>query len=158
MTLKSQEEWSDLKHAYGDASDIPDLLHQLEKYPDEVGYQTEPYFTLWSSLCHQGDTYSASYHAVIEIVRLVKKEPTKATMSFFLLPTSIDESRRKSNGPPISEEIMRDYFEALSDLGMISDDLLRNSIKNKDMRNCLKTASKVGRESSKLLIVIQKNT
>jgi hypothetical protein len=60
--------WSELKHAYGFASDVPGLLSQLVAFPAEATYQDEPWFTLWSSLYHQGDIYPASFAAVPHIV------------------------------------------------------------------------------------------
>lgn len=59
--------WSELDHAYGKASDIPDLLRQLETIPNPDD-NSEPWLSLWSSLAHQGDIYSASFAAVPHIV------------------------------------------------------------------------------------------
>jgi hypothetical protein len=50
--------WADLTHAYGVASDIPELLRQLHSLPDSSG-ESEPWFNLWSALAHQGDVYPA---------------------------------------------------------------------------------------------------
>jgi hypothetical protein len=61
--------WHDLEHAYGSAGDIPDLLRQLPtaavRSPDG---EREPWFTLWSALCHQGDVYPASFAAFPHII------------------------------------------------------------------------------------------
>ncbi len=46
--------WSELKHAYGDASDIPDLLRQLDDLLSSDD-DSEPWFSIWSSLAHQSD-------------------------------------------------------------------------------------------------------
>ena len=48
LSLESPR-WSELEHAYGQASDIPPLLRQLQDLPGSVG-QSEPWFTLWGSL------------------------------------------------------------------------------------------------------------
>jgi hypothetical protein len=56
LSLESAN-WSELGHAYGSASDIPGLLAKLSAYPAKSGYDSEPFFSLWSALCHQGDTY-----------------------------------------------------------------------------------------------------
>lgn len=47
--------WSELTHAYGSASDTPALLRQLASLPRADG-DAEPWFSLWSSLAHQGGT------------------------------------------------------------------------------------------------------
>lgn len=52
-------DWSQLRHAYGPADDIPGLLARVE--PD----MRSPLWTdLWSRLCHQGTVYSASFAAL----------------------------------------------------------------------------------------------
>jgi hypothetical protein len=52
-------DWSQLRHAYGSAEDIPGLLARVE--PDV----RSPIWTdLWSRLCHQGTVYSASFAAL----------------------------------------------------------------------------------------------
>src|SRR5262245_2777864 len=61
-------EWRRLQHAYGPASDIPDLLRQLAANPCAKKSGDEPWHSLWSALCHQGDVYTASYAAVPHIV------------------------------------------------------------------------------------------
>lgn len=52
-------DWSQLRHAYGPADDVPRLLGQLDPNPD-----AEVWEQLWSRLCHQGEVYSASTAAL----------------------------------------------------------------------------------------------
>ena len=106
--------WKELDHAYGSAGDIPDLLKSLANYPDCTDHKNEPYFSLWSSLCHQGDVYTASYAAVPHIINLLLKEPNKANNDFFLLPTCIEVARAMGQGPEIPEFLKKGYFEALA--------------------------------------------
>ena len=63
--------WAALTHAYGEASDIPDLLSELAE-AETLGNETadEPMFTLWSSLCHQDNVYPASFAAVPHLVEI----------------------------------------------------------------------------------------
>jgi hypothetical protein len=82
MLLLQSPQWSELKHAYGSAKNIPALLQQLEGFPTSEG-TNEPWFTLWSSLCHQGDIYSASFAAVPHIVRVLASAPDRADSAFF---------------------------------------------------------------------------
>jgi len=111
--------WSELRHAYGEASDIPGLLSQLAGYPSEASYQDEPWFTLWSSLCHQGDVYPASFAAVPHIVRALAIDPARASMSYFLLPASI-EVARASGGITAPPSLENSYFKALAQLPMLA--------------------------------------
>ncbi len=111
--------WSELRHAYGVASDIPALLSQLTSYPNEASYQDEPWFTLWSSLCHQGDIYSASFAAVPHIVETLTADPSRASMSFFLLPASIEVARASSK-IVVPTSLANSYFAALAKLPMLA--------------------------------------
>ncbi len=52
-------DWSTLKHAYGNAEDVPALLTRLCPDPDASVWEE-----LWSRLCHQGSVYSASFAAL----------------------------------------------------------------------------------------------
>lgn len=109
--------WQTLSHAYGNAADIPDLLRQLARETGpKVGYDSEPWFTLWSSLCHQGDVFDASYAAVPIIVELAccSKEPID--FSFFQLPAAIEIARRNAKGPPVPTDFADDYSAAVSRL------------------------------------------
>jgi hypothetical protein len=69
--------WSELRHAYGTAENIPPLLSQLSDLPTDEA-DAEPWFTLWSSLAHQGEVYPASYAAVPHVVSVLASAPTKA--------------------------------------------------------------------------------
>ena len=105
--------WSKLQHAYGSAGDVPSLLRQLESFPSHNNYKDEPWFTLWSSLCHQGDIYSASFAAVPHILRIAASSPDRADYNFFLLPTSIEVARCADGEPfAIPDDLADGYFAA----------------------------------------------
>lgn len=110
LSLESND-WSQLTHAYGAANDIPELLAQLADYPPKTGFDSEPFFTLWSSLCHQGDTNTAAYAAVPHLLRLAEAEPERITYDFLLLPTSIEIARLTGRGPEIPP-FLKDAYEA----------------------------------------------
>jgi hypothetical protein len=105
--------WKDLEHAYGSARDIPPLLRLLLEFPPHTGDEAEPYFSLWSALCHQGDVYTASYAAVPHIVHALASNPARAHWDYFLLPTAIEIARSHGNGPAIPPELASDYRAAL---------------------------------------------
>lgn len=107
--------WAQLSHAYGPAADIPVLLQKLADFPANNDHRDEPWYTLWSSLCHQGDVYSASFAAVPHIVDAATKDPHRATYNYFLLPACIEIARVKKN-VPISTGLDSAYFQSLSDL------------------------------------------
>lgn len=132
--------WSELSHAHGRASpihsapstrsagggfggygtvpDIPSLLRQLEANP-RIGpgdARTEPWFSLWSALCHQGDIYTASYAAVPHLVRIAFTVNGVPDWQFFDLPTAIEIARATGKGPEIPPILVDSYFDALRQL------------------------------------------
>jgi len=113
MISLDDERWSILEHAHGTAENVPGLLRALAEFPEIEDFETEPYHSLWSALCHQGDVYSASYAAVPHIVAaLLMKEPTDAHESALLLVVCIEIARGK-DGPPMEEDLVEDYEAAL---------------------------------------------
>ncbi len=114
MLSLDSPKWSQLSHAYGSASDIPDLLRQLETMPSSEG-EKEPWFSIWSSLAHQGDVYSASFAAVPHVVRILAQAPKRADFSYFQFPAWVEICRQKKS-VPILQELETDYFSALQQL------------------------------------------
>jgi hypothetical protein len=106
--------WLELKHAYGAAGDIPPLLKQLEQVPSAKD-DAEPWFTLWSSLAHQGDVYSASFAAVPYVIKALASAPTKADHSYFQFPAWVEICRSKNN-VDIPHDLRSAYFESLAQL------------------------------------------
>jgi hypothetical protein len=106
--------WSELIHAYGAATNIPDLLRQLEAMPPYEG-ENEPWFSIWSALAHQGDVYSASFAAVPHVVRVLSEAPDKADFSYFQFPAWVEICRQKKS-VAIPGELEADYFAALRQL------------------------------------------
>jgi hypothetical protein len=117
MLALDDPRWSQLSHAYGDAADIPDLLRQLAiKTGPNENYRDEPWFSLWSSLCHQGDVYTASYVAVPHIVQIASEAKAPVHFSFFQLPAAIEVARKTGRGPGIPEAYTQDYYHAIARL------------------------------------------
>jgi hypothetical protein len=109
--------WSKLRHAYSDAADVPDLLRTLATSTGpKASYRDEPWFSLWSSLCHQGDVYTASYAALPYIVQIANQAREPVDFSFFQLPAAIEVARRTGRGPAIPEAYANDYHLAITQL------------------------------------------
>ena len=117
MLSLDSPKWSEFKHAYGDASDIPTLLRQLDAVPSSENQQ-EPWFSIWSSLAHQGDVYSASFAAVPHVIHALSKAPIKADYSYFQFPAWVEICRKKKN-VPIPKELEKAYFSSLAQLPML---------------------------------------
>lgn len=109
--------WSELKHAYGTAQNIPAYLQQLKELPEE-GSRKEPWETLWSSLAHQGDVYSASFAAVPHVVTVIASAPDKVSFSYFSFPAWVEICRVNKN-VEIPGDLRASYFDALAQLPVL---------------------------------------
>jgi hypothetical protein len=124
MTSSQPTDWHLLHHAYGSAVDIPALLERVIDFPAESDWQSEPWFSLWSALYHQGDIYSASVAAVPHLVCALAAAPGKATLSFYLLPASIAVADSVSP-VAVTPELRRSFADSLSALGAIASAALQ---------------------------------
>ena len=115
MTLSLDDpRWNSLEHAYGAASDIPALLRQLAELPESDG-ESEPWFSLWSALAHQGDVYSASFAAVPHVIQALSGSPTKASATYFQFPAWVEICRAKK-GTSVPSDLLPAYSDALAKL------------------------------------------
>ena len=116
----NDSKWSELQHAYGEAGDIPALLQKVQFDPTpRANPEDEPWFTLWSSLCHQGDVYNASYAAVPYLVRLALEAEGPIAPDFFELPNEIEIARKAGRGPELSSDLEKDYLDAIVKLSEV---------------------------------------
>lgn len=112
-------DWSTLTHAYGPASDIPPLLARARQAPAPRGYQDEPWFSLWSALCHQGDVYTGSYAAVPELVAIaedrIRESPVAIECLSLAATIELERAASASMTPPpsIPEDFQPVYTAAL---------------------------------------------
>ena len=113
LSLESSR-WEELRHAYGPALDTPSLLSQLRSLPEAVG-ESEPWFTLWSSLAHQGDVYPASFAAVPHVVSALASQPENASFTYFHFPAWVEICRQR-HGMTVPAELEEAYYSALSQL------------------------------------------
>ena len=113
LSLQS-ERWSELQHAYGSAGNIPALLERLRGLPRSEG-ESEPWFTLWSALAHQGDVYAASFAAVPHVVAALASGPAEADESFLHFPAWVEICRAEGK-VEVPEDLKAPYFEALARL------------------------------------------
>ena len=66
-------DWSNLKHAYGDASDVPENILNLVNPDNEK--REKAYFKIYGNIFHQGSRYEATPYAIPFIYELIKTEP-----------------------------------------------------------------------------------
>jgi hypothetical protein len=109
--------WSALMHAYGAAVDTPRLLAQLETFPASKG-QDEPWFSIWSSLAHQGDVYPASFAAVPHVIDVLSRAAGPVDSAYFHFPAWIEICRQRKQ-LSIPKELADAYFSALRRLPLL---------------------------------------
>jgi hypothetical protein len=93
-------------------------LRQVEQEPDlaALDYREDPWLSLWSALCHQGDVYTASYAAVPHIIHIGLSMTAPPHWQFFALPTCIELARLKPGSPAIPADVVEAYFASLQQL------------------------------------------
>lgn len=117
MLALDDPRWVELEHAYGPAADVPGLLRALEASPEPTqGFEEEPWYSLWSCLCHQDDAYTASYAAVPHVVRIALSASGPIDFSFLLLPTSVEIARKTGHAPELPPELADAYLGAIAAL------------------------------------------
>jgi hypothetical protein len=126
-------DWSSLSHAYGPAFDIPALLLRAETDSRDGNEPGTAWFQLWSALCHQGDSYSASYAAVPALIRIAELEAYSDRYDPLLLAASIELARLEGRGPALSQSLAASYSEALRQGERLASQALRQSL-NVDAR------------------------
>jgi hypothetical protein len=116
--------WRNLSHAYGGASDIPQLIKQLKTAPPPSDEKSEPWFSLWGSLCYQNDVYTASYAAIPHIVAVAETKPVKHRLEFFSFIGAVEAYRHRKGAPPIPPFLEEGYFSAIEQAAVLIRDSL----------------------------------
>ena len=105
--------WATLTHAYGRAADIPALLAKAGEDTRPGHEPGSTWFDLWSALCHQGDTYTASYAAVPYLIALAPGHLKHKRYDPLFLAACIELARLEGRGPTIPSQLRASYTEAL---------------------------------------------
>ena len=107
------DRWHELRHAYGAASGIPALLRGLQTAEvRSVEHDRDPWFSLWSALCHQDDVYPASFAALPHIVAAAGTRSPADRAEFLVLAGTI-ESIRHRRSLPVPRDLAQSYADAL---------------------------------------------
>ncbi len=109
MLALDDANWSSLEHAYGPATDTPNLLRALAA----GDASREVREALFSSLWHQGSVYTASYAAVPHIVDALPRIPLVDRLRLLVLATGIAAASYGSSSPPVPEDVKADLEAAL---------------------------------------------
>jgi hypothetical protein len=134
--------WGQLRDAYGAADDVPKLLESLtQDTRSKDNYKDEPWFSLWSKLCHQGDVYTASYAAVPIIVHIAQNAEGPINPDFLLLPMCIEIARVNGHGPAIPETLSKSYNAAIAELAHVAESCQPQAKDDPTMRTAIAAAT-----------------
>ena len=133
----SSPRWSELSHAYGSAADIPNLLRQLETAPPQDNYQSEPWYSIWSALCHQGDVYTATYAAIPVIIAMARKRGDRERFDFLNFIGYAEACRHHKRAPSVPSDLEHGYVEALNDAADLFVASLKQEWKEEEMKALL---------------------
>lgn len=124
-------DWAALRHAYGSAEDVPRMLGGLISEDDAT--REEALDSFYGAVHHQGDIYDSTVAAIPFLVDMLGMQvPGRAEVLGLI--ASIGKSARAANQlqdlrashglDPVSEDVVRLRYEALSVLRARADDLL----------------------------------
>jgi len=102
-----------LRHAYGVATDIPDLLARAATDRRPGHHRDSTWFALWSALCHQGDAYSASLAAVPHLIAQAPEALARHSYEPLLLAASIEQARLEGRAPAVPDGLTPAYLSAI---------------------------------------------
>jgi hypothetical protein len=114
MLALDSPRWAELDQAYGTAEDIPRLIAHLDETGDAD--RRELWFGLWSTLCHQGTVYLASYAAVPHLVRFAGARGPVESAEALHLVGAIELGRLTPAAPSVPDDLADDYRQALEEM------------------------------------------
>jgi hypothetical protein len=115
--------WHDLRHAYGPADDVPNLLRLL--LSDDENVRDDAWHELYSTVWHQNDIYEATAYVVPFLLRMLSYDgpPGKASVLGFL--TTVAEGCSGLESHVQSEEETIRWREILAKKGQDLETELR---------------------------------
>lgn len=111
-------DWSRLRHAYGPATDVPDMIADLES-----GADSDAWDEVWGCLCHQETVYSASFAALPELLRITSDRPADLRLDFLSLAGAILVSHVVGG---TRNEFMKGMEPVVESFKQLSEDSLAN--------------------------------
>jgi hypothetical protein len=111
--IRTMTEWTSLQHAYGPAGDIPALLAAAENSGAKFG---PAWNDVWSRLCHQGTTYTASYAALPLLADMAERHAPAGYVAALDLAAAILASTDGPTDPVLRRQQHADTLRRLHDL------------------------------------------
>jgi hypothetical protein len=137
MLDRSSPRCKKLSQAYGSAEDIPASLIQLKTAAPSESFQSESWNSLWGSLCHQSDVYTASYAAVPHIIHLALKRPVCERFDFILMSAKIEAMRHRKASPRAPRDLKCSYEDVIRSAYTLVKSSLNHSWSEEECRRNL---------------------
>lgn len=104
--------WNSMRHAYGEAFDVPELLAQIARDP----HSSEPWEWLQAMLCHQGSVYEPAYAAVPHLVDSASLVGAEARRPHIEFVARVEACRQLGDNyvAPIPDWLQAEYFAAVA--------------------------------------------
>ena len=112
--------WSQLHHAYGDASNVPTLIRKL--LSQDEGERDEAEQDLFNCICHQGTIWEATSYAVPFLWELVKSPETPDKLKIIFLLASFGIGRHSFHGILEDEKRRQNWTSIMAKSGKILED------------------------------------
>jgi hypothetical protein len=132
MLALESPRWSELRHAYGSATNVPEILRRLaserrdplrERAPGEARTHPDAWDDVFSCLCHQGTTYSSTYAALPHIVQLGESRLRQERVMHVVFAGAV---AGRYGGEAVPDDLRDDYDRALERARAMALDLLRH--------------------------------
>ncbi len=138
LSLDDVADWDGLQDCYGDVRPVLKALKGVEALPPVRDYMTEPYHTLDSALCHQGDVYTASYGALPHLVRIIESNPLKPeSFTLLSLAAEIEKCRLLGRGPAMPSGLADEYDAAIKQLPSLIAKMMSRTVSEEETRRAL---------------------
>jgi hypothetical protein len=115
----SSSRWNDLTHAYGPATDTPQLLRRIHAGPSQ-----EDWSDLCGSLTYQGGVSQAAYAAVPHVVAACEAASPRDRLDYLAFVATVVIGYDKK---PIPADLRRDYDQALERARPLAHGMLAES-------------------------------
>lgn len=124
--------WKELRHAYGSAEHVPALIRAIaaeatprySDHPAKARSNPTPWDEVYSSLCHQGSAYSATYAALPHIVQIAERDGVAMRAETMILAGTI---LLHNNPDDVPDDLAEDFEKAIADIRKSSLTTLREA-------------------------------
>jgi len=151
MLSLEDPKWRSLRTAYGTGETIPPLIRALTG-SERSSQDAEPWSSIWSSLAHQGDVYSASFAAAPHIIEILVRLPNPVPVDYYHFPAWVEICREKTQ-TLVDPALQDSYADAIDKLGRLAADATKQPPDEIDLP-CILSAIAVAKKQFEMAEII----